>query len=139
MTYNITFPIGSNFPIVSTLLWETELLRIKITFPNDLMLCLHVKNCFRKLLQAILWIYCWVQLSTHHFIVCYPLFDNFLFCNGVHSICNLLNFSFTTCEMKHDYYCPVFLTKCSLCQYLWKKPWKLDVELFQLCDVLDEI
>ena len=45
MTYNFILPIGSNFPIVSTLLWEIKILfwETKIIFPNVYLLCLHLK------------------------------------------------------------------------------------------------
>ena len=54
MTYNIIFPIGCNFPIVSTQLCQISALwKIKITFPNVFLLYLRVKNCFPALLYII--------------------------------------------------------------------------------------
>ena len=46
MTYNVIFPIASNFPIVSTLLWEIKIVfwETKITVPNVSILCLHLKT-----------------------------------------------------------------------------------------------
>ena len=45
MTYNVIFQIASNFPVVSTLLWEIKIVfwETEITFPNVSILCLHLK------------------------------------------------------------------------------------------------
>ena len=45
MAYNVIFPIGSNFPIVPTLLWKIKTLfwDTEIIFPNLSLSCLHLK------------------------------------------------------------------------------------------------
>ena len=50
MTYNVIFPIVSNFPIVSTLLWEFKIVfwETEITFPNVSVLCLHLKTVSQR-------------------------------------------------------------------------------------------
>ena len=50
MTYNVIFPIASNSPIVSTLLWEIKIVfwETEITFPNVSILCLHLKTVSQR-------------------------------------------------------------------------------------------
>ena len=47
--YNVIFPIASNFPVVSTVLWEIKKVfwETEITFPNVSVLCLHLKAVFQ--------------------------------------------------------------------------------------------
>ena len=49
MTY-VIFPIASNSPIVSTLLWEIKIVfwETEITFPNVSILCLHLKTVSQR-------------------------------------------------------------------------------------------
>ena len=49
MACNVIFPIGSNFPIVSTLLWGIKILLsdTEVFFPNVSLSCLHLKAVFQ--------------------------------------------------------------------------------------------
>ena len=95
-------------------------MEIKITFPNVFLLCFDVKSCSQNYFKP----FCGstAECSFSPIISLCVTLCSMTFCFVMVCISwDFLNFSFTTNEMEHDYYYPVFLTKWRFCQCLWKK------------------